>query len=342
MRRCLQAVVALALTAMTGCGTPPASAPAQQTLDNITLTVVGFNAGGSTQLRADAMAEAVRLEQPGWNVVSMAAGGEARLASKRLAGEADLYFPPGPRALELAVQVPLHPGVDFETLTDYRLVMPSAQLWLHVLADEDTGFTQPADLVMRRQPYVAGCGAGTMTMVLSRLFEYYDSSLVEAADWGFELKPIVTSSPEGVEALESGSIDVGLGWAGIPSSFFLAISGGVRLLPIAGPGLMEMFAGLDCVPAVIPAGTYPFEKDDVPTVAALQPLVARADLPAEVVYEVVRALFTHSDLIAAAYAEGARYLTEEAVVEAVALSAQTGVRFHPGALRFYRELGWVE
>jgi len=342
LTRLIQAVVALALTAVIGCGAPQPGVPAQQPGDDITLTIVGFNAGGSTQLRADAMAEAIRLEQPGWKVVSMAAGGEARLASKRLAGEADLYFPPGPRALELAGQLPLHPGVDYASLTDYRLVMPSAQLWLHLLADEDTGFTQPSDLVLRRQPYAVGCGAGTMTLVLSSMFEYHGSSLAEAADWGFEMKPIVISSPEGVEALESGSIDAGLGWAGIPSSHFLGITSGVRLLPIAEPALLRMFADLDCVPAVIPAGTYPFMKDDVPTVAALQPLVSRTDMPDDVVYEVVRALFTHADLIVAAYGESARYMTPEAVIEAVALSEQTGELFHAGALRYYRDRGWID
>ena len=180
MTRCLQAFVALALTALAGCAAPDATPPVDDVDNDITITVLGFNAGSSTQLRADAMAEAIRLEQPGWHVVSMAAGGEARLVSKRLVGEADLYFAPGPRALELAVQVPLHPGLDFETLTEYRLVMPSAQIWLHLLADEDTGFAQPSDLVLRRQPYVAGCGAGTMTLVLSHLFQYYGSTLDEA------------------------------------------------------------------------------------------------------------------------------------------------------------------
>jgi len=329
------------LAVATGCAAQQPVAPAGVDGKDVTLTLVGFTAGSSVQLRADAMAEAIRLEQPGWNVVSMAAGGEARLISKRLAGEADLYFPTSPRAVELAVQVPLHPGVEYEALTDYRIVMPSGLLVLQLLVREDSGFLEPSDLVLRRRPYVAGCGAGTMTLLLSRMFEYYGSSLDEAAAWGLRLEPILVPSAEGVDALVSGRIDVGMTWSGIPNSQFLGLTSGVRLLQIADAGLVQMFRDLGCVPAVVPAGTYPFVREDVATVGAIQPLVARADLDEDVVYAVARAVFDHADLITAAYPGGAAYLTPAAVAEAVDLSRETGVPFHPGALRFYREMGWV-
>lgn len=337
--RLLSWIVLLAVAA--GCGAEQPAAPAGVDDRDVTLTLVGFTAGSSVQLRADAMAEAIRLEQPEWNVVSMAAGGEARLISKRLAGEADLYFPTSPRAVELAVQLPLHPGVEYEALTDYRIVMPSGLLLLQLLVREDTGFLEPSDLVLQRRPYVAGCGPGTMTLLLSRIFEHYGSSLDEAAAWGLSLEPILVPSAEGVEALASGRIDVGMTWSGIPNSQFLGLTSGVRLLPFADAGLVQMFHDLGCVASVVPAGTYPFVREDVATVGAIQPLVARADLDEDVVYAVAGAIFEHADLITAAYPGGAAYLTPAAVAEAVALTRQTGDLFHPGALRYYRDRDWI-
>jgi hypothetical protein len=309
---------------------------------NVTLSVVGFTAGSSTQLRADAIAEAVRLEHPDWKVTSMAAGGEARLMEKRMSGEADLFFPPSPRALELQVQTPLHPNEDFEELTGYRVVLPSSLVWLHLLARSDIGFDEPSDLVTQRYPFTAGCGSGVMNLLFMNMLQYYGSDLDEAESWGAKLEVVLLSSAEGVEALESGRIDVGLTWAGLPSAPFLGLDSDVKTLPIEDAGLVRMFESLGCIPEVIPAGTYPFVTRDVPTVAAPQPLVARAELPDDVVYGVVKAVFRHSELLSAAYADSARHMTPEAVAAAVALCERTGDAFHPGALRFYREMGWVD
>ena len=335
------ACVVIAVSIVPGCSRLEPASSDEVGAPEVTLSVLGFAAGTSTQLRADAIAEAVRLEHPDWKVTSMAAGGEARLMEKRMSGEADLFFPPSPRALELEVQTPLHPDGDFDSLTAYRVVMPSSFVWLHLLARDDTAFNKPSDLVMGRYPFTAGCGAGIMTLLFTSILQYYGADLEEAESWGAKLEVMLLASAEGVEALESGRIDVGLTWAGIPIAQFLGMNSDVRLLPFEDPGLVRMFESLGCVPAVIPAGTYPFVTRDVPTVAAPQPLVARAELPDEVVYGVVKAVFRHIELLSAAYADSARHMTQEGVAAAVALSEQTGDAFHPGALKYYRERGWI-
>lgn len=43
--------------------------------DTVKIVFMGFVAGGSMQMRSDAMAEAVRLEHPEWQVTSFAPGG---------------------------------------------------------------------------------------------------------------------------------------------------------------------------------------------------------------------------------------------------------------------------
>ncbi len=74
--------------------TPPGDRP-----QNINLTLLGFRAGTSMQLRADAIAEAIRAGDPDWQVASLAPGGEAQLLEKRIAGEMDYLVPPYHRLL---------------------------------------------------------------------------------------------------------------------------------------------------------------------------------------------------------------------------------------------------
>ncbi len=148
---------------------------------------------------------------------------------------------------------------------------------------------------------IVGFAAGNMTLLLSGLFEHYGFSLEEAASWGFQRESILISSADRVEALQSGSIDVGLSWSGIPGSHVPGISAGVRLLSIDDTGLGWTFLDLGCVSAVILMETYPFVRQDVPTVAEPHPLVARADLPDDVVYAIVTAVFNHADIVSAAY-----------------------------------------
>ena len=338
----LVALLALAMAVGAACAHPSEDVSEGLESTGATLSILGFSAGSSTQLRADAIAEAIRLDNPDWRVTSMVAGGEARLTSLRMDGAADLFFPTSPRPLELELQLPLHPGVDFEALTDYRVVVPSTLVWMHLFAREDAGFNEASELAAPGQPYTVGCGAGIMTLLYSKLLEYYGMSVEESEATGVKFDVVVVSSAEGVEAFQSRRIDVGLTWSGLPSAHFMAVTSGVKILPISDPGLVEMFDSLGCIPAVIPADTYPFLKEDVLTVAMPQPLVARAGLPDETVYSVVKSVFAHQDLILSAYPRAAEQMTPDVVAAAVALAERGDTPYHPGALKYYREQGWID
>jgi TRAP-type uncharacterized transport system substrate-binding protein len=64
-------------------------------------------------------------------------------------------------------------------------------------------------------------------------------------------------------------------------------------------------------------------------------------MPDDVVYEVLKAVFNHMDLLVAVHAETDDLLTAETVSAAIALAERNGEPYHPGALRFYREMGWI-
>ena len=102
-----------------------------------------------------------------------------------------------------------------------------------------------------------------------------------------------------------------------------------------------MFEDWGFMSSTIPAGTYPFVTADVPTVAVLQSIVCRPDIPDDVVYGLLESVFNHLDLIVAAQADAGELLTPEFIQVAVPLAERNGESYHPGALAFYRDLGWL-
>lgn len=83
---------------------------------------------------------------------------------------------------------------------------------------------------------------------------------------------------------------------------------------------------------VIPKGTYPSVGEDVTTFGTYTHLIARADLPEDLVYRITKALHKHAEQLAN-------------VVQAVKgldlkeMAFDVGVPYHPGAAKYYREAG---
>lgn len=95
----------------------------------------------------------------------------------------------------------------------------------------------------------------------------------------------------------------------------------------------------------IPAGTYQGVDEEklVPAISAV--LVVRDDVPEDVVYELTRALFEHAGELTNAKKT---YISAENAILGIpvkAADAEAGVTigsFHPGALRYYREIGLID
>ena len=89
--------------------------------------------------------------------------------------------------------------------------------------------------------------------------------------------------------------------------------------------------------AVVPAGTYRGQDDDYLGLdVGSMHLITRADADEETVYQATRALWERRESVVEKHPAG-RAINENNA------SRNTGVAFHPGAERFYREIGiWPE
>jgi hypothetical protein len=82
----------------------------------------------------------------------------------------------------------------------------------------------------------------------------------------------------------------------------------------------------------VPAGIYKGVDKDVPTVAVLAILVAKAELEEDVVYKITKAMYENIKSIETAHAKGKEVKLEKALLG-------MPIPIHPGAEKFFKEKG---
>ena len=86
------------------------------------------------------------------------------------------------------------------------------------------------------------------------------------------------------------------------------------------------------VPAKIAAGTYRLMDNDYVTVGVPNFVIGRADLPDDLVYQLVKAVFENQPRLVKATSAASDTIPQNVVKD-------TFLPFHPGAVRYYREIG---
>ena len=123
--------------------------------------------------------------------------------------------------------------------------------------------------------------------------------------------------------------------AGVPFPSFVELEAKDKVRYIAfGP---EQIATLrlampELTPSSIPAGTYPSLLRNYQTLGLYNFAVAHADLPDDLVYNVVRAVFENHEEMMEAHAAAAATVPAN-------VDRNSFLPLHPGAIRYYRQVG---
>jgi uncharacterized protein len=233
---------------------------------------------------------------------------DASLANLALldAGDADLAF----------VAVDAVSGGPHRDLTAVARLFDS---WMHVLVPEDSPIQHVADLDGR--PVAAGAAGSGTRFTTERLL----------AVAGLRPKLRFLTQDGGAAALVSGAVDAWFTCTGAPTPAVRALARTMRLrlLPMT-PYLDAMSGNFDGVYAVatLPSTTYP-GISGTPTITTPNLLVARPDVPADVIETVTAGLFSEQARIAREHPEANEINTRSGV-------ATMPVPLHPGALRYFR------
>ena len=213
-------------------------------------------------------------------------------------------------------------------VTGLRLIANLYPESVHIVARKGAGIRTVADLRGKRVA-LDEPGSGTLINARAILAAY---GLKDA-----DLRPEYIKPNQAGDKLKDGSLDAFFFTGGWPAGAIseLASSGaGIELVSIEGPQADAIRrASSFFAPDTIPADTYK-GVGAVRTLAVGAQWVTSDKVDANLVYEIVKSLFSDAGqkAMGAGHAKG-KFITKENAVQGA------GIPFHPGAARYYREVG---
>lgn len=319
MRRRSLLLLILTQLIVWGCGTARPSAPAAPAG---TLRIATATRAGVYYPVGQAMADLWREQISGVYPEVLLTGGGPENVNLLMRGEAEVAF--AQSGVVYAAATAPKSGVEIRSrVRGLAYLYPNV---MHLIARRDAGIRTPADLKGRR--YIAGAEGSAAVINSTEVLSVY----------GVELKELTVSHmgyAEAAEALLQGKADAAMIPAGLPSRAVqeALASGVLELVPIDAQRVMRRYPWY--LPFVVHPDTYPHLEGEVRTVAVANILIGRADLPEELVFRMVRALYEQRDQLKRAH-PAADLRVEEA------LRGITGVLdLHPGAARYMRVAGVI-
>ena len=197
---------------------------------------------------------------------------------------------------------------------------------VQIAVSKDSGIKSVADFKGKRIS-VGDAGSGV---------EFNAKQIMEGYGLTFDdIKKSNLSFKESAEGIQNGTLDGCFVTAGVPNAALqeLAFTAGLTLVPVDGEAAKKICEKYGYyTQTTIPGGTYKGTDDDTPALAIKATLAVSSKLDEQTVYEMTKALFENLDELATAHAKGK---------EVSAKAAVTGVSvpFHPGAKKYFKEIG---
>lgn len=258
----------------------------------------------------------------GWNATAEATSGSQENIRRLDGGELDFAM-----SNAAITYFAVRGGDGWDKAYPMRAVMTLAPNVALFIAPEGAGVETVADLRGQRVG-VGPAGAG---------FEYFVGPLLEAHGLTYDdFSPLNATQSGAVDLIADGSAAAVFVGGAVPTASITqaTASQDIHFVPFdedARQRLVDEYVFFR--PATIPAGTYrgqdePFEGLDVGSMH----LITSAGADEDLVYEVTRTLYEQRESVVEKHAAG-RAINPGNVVR------DTGTEFHPGAVRFYREIG---
>ena len=245
------------------------------------------------------------------------------------AGELDLGF------TQSDVQYNAVKGVgqfkDAGAVSDLRAVFAVHPEPFTVVARKEANISKFEDFKGKRFN-VGNPGSGTRSSA---------EELLSAMGWklsDFSLASELKADEHG-PALCDGKVDGFIYGVGHPSAYIQdpSTSCGAKLVPLTGPVIDKLVADKPYYAKVsIPAGLYPNNPQATSTYGVLATVVASAKTPPETVYQVTKAVFENFDEFKKLHPALANLSPQNMIKDG--LSAP----LHEGAVRYYKEKGWMK
>ena len=281
-------------------------------------------AGGAFFVVGGALAEVLggATGDRGWQVNAEATSGSQENIRRLVQGELTLAL-----SNAAITYFAVRGSEGFDRAYPVQSVMTLAPNVALFIARAGTGVTRLADL--RGQRVVIGpAGAG---------FEHFVQPILQEHGLGYsDFTPLNATQAASVDMLADGSAAAVFLGGAVPTASITQAAATMDLVfvpfdPEPKARLIEKYEFFS--PATIPAGTYRGQAADFDGLdVGSMHLITASNADEDLIYEITKVLYEHREQVVEKHPAG-RAINPKNVVR------RTGTEFHPGAIRYYREIG---
>lgn len=212
-------------------------------------------------------------------------------------------------------------------LTDLRAIAAIYPNYVQIVASAESGITTLEEL-KGRSISVGAPASGT---------ELNARAIFAAAGMSYQDMGKVEYLPfaESGELIKNRQLDSTLQSAGLGVAFLKDLSATMDVNIVAIPADVVDSIGAPYVASVIPAGTYDGQDEDIATAAIGNILVTHSGVSDDLAYQMTKLLFDNLDRLRSAHS-AANSIDPARALEGLSIP------LHPGAERYYREMGLIQ
>ena len=213
-------------------------------------------------------------------------------------------------------------------LTKLRGLSATYNNYIQIVANADSGIKTLADLKGKRISVGAaksGTELNARAIFKAAGLSYSDMAKIEYLPFG-----------ESVELMKNRQLDATLQSAGLGVASIRDLATSVKIVVISVPAdVVTRVGDAAYQPSFIPANTYAGQTVDIPTAAIPNFLVTHSGVSDELAYQMTKSLYDNIETMYAAH-NAAKVMKRENAVRGMP------VPVHPGAIRYYKEVGLMK
>ena len=282
--------------------------------------------GGAFFPVGGAIAEVLSAHGEGWQVTAEATKGSQENIRRLAKGELDLAL-----ANSAITYFAARGESGWDRPYPMRTVMTLAPNVALFVTPAGSGIRTPSDIKGKRV-VVGPAGAG---------FEFFIGPLLEAHGVTYDdFTPLNNTQTGAVDMLGDGSAAAAFLGGAVPTASITqaSTSRDIFFVPFDAQAMAQLTAKFTFFDdATIPAGTYRGQDEDFHGLdVGSMHLITSADVDEELIYAVTKTIYENREEVTAKHAAG-KAINPANVVR------DTGTQFHPGAIRYFKEIGiWPE
>ncbi len=318
--------ILLAIVAILVAGCAEKEAKPAEKAEKYHITILTGGASGTYYPIGGAMAKIINKYVKGVEATAVTSGASVANARKLGDKEAELAL------LQNDIAYYAYNGIEMFKEKPVRNIRGIATLYpevIQIVTLKDSGIKTIYDLKGRRVA-VGAPGSGTAVDAMQIL----NAAGINESNTDIRY----LNFKEVADALKDGTIDAGFIVAGIPTAAVTDIAAVRDIYIVEIPD--EIYQKLHekykfYIQYTIPAGSYKGLDKDVKSVAVLAMLATREDIPEDIIYNITKAIFEHTDELVAAH-ERAKDITLQTALDGMSIP------LHPGAEKYYKEVGLIK